>query len=170
MMHACRQQKFNSNFTTLWHKRFGHCNYNSLMQLSNLGLLGLSELCSLSSYVDHGPKKLGRDTLSVRTLSSMTMRVGIGSKVKLQFLMNLLKELNMIARNKTQSLVNRPRNRQVIRVKWIFKRELNPNCSLNSASSKRHDQLQTAQTIDIVNMITSDELETSKGANQVGTL
>ncbi|EOX93991.1 Uncharacterized protein TCM_003021 [Theobroma cacao] len=39
-----------------------------------------------------------------------------------------------------------------------------------SASFKRHDKLQAAQAIDITNMIVIDELETSKGANQVRIL
>ncbi|EOY08616.1 Uncharacterized protein TCM_023426 [Theobroma cacao] len=38
--YACLQAtKVHSNLTSLWHKRFGHCNYNSLIQLSNSGLV-----------------------------------------------------------------------------------------------------------------------------------
>jgi len=39
-----------------------------------------------------------------------------------------------------------------------------------SAYSKRHDQLQAAQEINITNMIANEELQTGKGANQVGTI
>jgi len=39
-----------------------------------------------------------------------------------------------------------------------------------SASSKSHDQLQAAQEINITNMIANGELQTGKGANQVGTI
>ncbi|RDX57618.1 hypothetical protein CR513_63127, partial [Mucuna pruriens] len=38
------------------------------------------------------------------------------------------------------------------------------------ASSKRYDQLQVAQEINITNMIANNELQTSKGENQVGIL
>ena len=37
-------------------------------------------------------------------------------------------------------------------------------------SSKRNDELQYAQGEQIENMITSNEIETGKGANQIGTL
>ena len=36
-------------------------------------------------------------------------------------------ELDMIEKNGTWQLVDRPRNRKVIGVKWIFKTKLNPN-------------------------------------------
>ena len=36
-------------------------------------------------------------------------------------------ELDMIEKNGTWQLVDRPRNRKVIGVKWIFKKKLNPN-------------------------------------------
>ncbi|KAF5458222.1 hypothetical protein F2P56_022269, partial [Juglans regia] len=37
-------------------------------------------------------------------------------------------------------------------------------------SSKRHDELQSAQAAEIENLIASNEIETGKGANQIGTL
>ncbi|WRX09128.1 Integrase [Theobroma cacao] len=40
-------------------------------------------------------------------------------------------KLNMIVKNKTWSLVDRPKDRQLIGVKWIFKRKLNPDGTLN---------------------------------------
>ena len=36
-------------------------------------------------------------------------------------------ELDMIEKNGTWQLVDRPRNRKVIGVKWIFKTKLNPD-------------------------------------------
>ena len=39
-----------------------------------------------------------------------------------------------------------------------------------STSCKYHNQLQTTHAIELINMIAIDELETGKGANQVGTL
>jgi hypothetical protein len=38
------------------------------------------------------------------------------------------------------------------------------------ASCKRHDQLQDVHEVDIAHLIAIDELETRKGANQIGTL
>jgi hypothetical protein len=37
-------------------------------------------------------------------------------------------------------------------------------------SSKRNDELQSAQVAKIESMITSNEIETGRGANQIGTL
>jgi hypothetical protein len=37
-------------------------------------------------------------------------------------------------------------------------------------SSKRNDELQSAQVAEIESMITSNEIETGRGANQIGTL
>ena len=38
-----------------------------------------------------------------------------------------MQEVDMIEKNGTQQLVDRPRNRKVIGVKWIFKTKLNPD-------------------------------------------
>jgi hypothetical protein len=38
------------------------------------------------------------------------------------------------------------------------------------SSSKRHDELQAAQVVEIESLIVSNKIETGKGANQIGTL
>ncbi|EOY03397.1 Cysteine-rich RLK (RECEPTOR-like protein kinase) 8 [Theobroma cacao] len=45
-------------------------------------------------------------------------------------------ELNMIVKNKTWSLVDRPKDRQVIGVKWDFKRKLNLDGTLNKYKAR----------------------------------
>lgn len=45
-------------------------------------------------------------------------------------------ELNMINKNQTWSLVNRPSNHHVIGVKWIFKKKLNPDDSVNKFKAR----------------------------------
>ncbi|EOY05264.1 CCHC-type integrase-like protein [Theobroma cacao] len=45
-------------------------------------------------------------------------------------------ELNMINKNQTWSLVNRPSNHHVIGVKWIFKKKLNPDDNVNKFKAR----------------------------------
>ncbi|XP_031283362.1 ent-kaur-16-ene synthase, chloroplastic-like [Pistacia vera] len=45
-------------------------------------------------------------------------------------------ELSMIEKNNTWELVDRPRNRKVIRVKWIFKKKLNPDGSVHKYKAR----------------------------------
>ena len=41
------------------------------------------------------------------------------------------KELSMIEKNKTWELIDRPQNRKVIGVKWVYKTKLNADGSIN---------------------------------------
>jgi hypothetical protein len=54
--------------------------------------------------------------------------------------------------------------REVVHIHEFFT-QLTFVVNIVSASSKRHDQLQAAQAINIANMIANDELQTGKGAN-----
>ncbi|TYH50533.1 hypothetical protein ES332_D10G213200v1 [Gossypium tomentosum] len=60
-------------------------------------------------------------------------------------------------------------SREVIPIHNLFS-ELNCIVNIINASSKCHDQLQAAQAIEIANMLAIDELETSKGLKQIGTM
>lgn len=60
-------------------------------------------------------------------------------------------------------------SREVVHIHEFFT-QLTLVVNIVTASSKRHDQLQAAQEINITNMIANDELQTGKGANQVGTI
>jgi hypothetical protein len=60
-------------------------------------------------------------------------------------------------------------SREVIVVHEFFS-NLNFIINVVSASCKRHRDLQDAQEADIAHLIAMDELETGKGANQIGTL
>jgi len=60
-------------------------------------------------------------------------------------------------------------SREVVHIHEFFT-QLTLVVNIVTASSKRHDQLQAAQEINITNMITNDELQTGRGANQVGTI
>ena len=46
------------------------------------------------------------------------------------------KELNMIEKNHTWQLVQRPSNRKVIGVKWVFRTKLNANGSVNKHKAR----------------------------------
>ena len=60
-------------------------------------------------------------------------------------------------------------SREVIHVHQFFSK-LTFVVNFFSASSKRNSELQSVQIHEIANMIAIDELETGKGANQIGTL
>ena len=45
-------------------------------------------------------------------------------------------ELTMIKRNKTQELVDRPKDRKIIGVKWVFRTKLNANGSINKHKAR----------------------------------
>lgn len=60
-------------------------------------------------------------------------------------------------------------SREVIHVHKFFSK-LTFVVNFFSASSKRNSELQSVQIHEIANMIAIDELETSKGANRIGTL
>ena len=40
-------------------------------------------------------------------------------------------EMSMIQKNRTWELVNKPIDRKVIGVKWVFRTKLNVDCSVN---------------------------------------
>ena len=60
-------------------------------------------------------------------------------------------------------------SRKVIPVHQFFLKLISI-INIVGASCKRNDELQAAQAIEVAKMITIDELETSKGANQIGIL
>ncbi|KAG2667400.1 hypothetical protein I3760_15G113100 [Carya illinoinensis] len=60
-------------------------------------------------------------------------------------------------------------SREVVSVHEFFS-NLNFVINVVGTSCKRHDELQTAQTTHIAHMIAIDELESGKGANQIGTI
>ena len=45
-------------------------------------------------------------------------------------------ELHMIEKNNTWELVERPSNKKVIGVKWVYRTKLNPNGSVNKHKAK----------------------------------
>ncbi|KAG6680599.1 hypothetical protein I3842_13G050200 [Carya illinoinensis] len=60
-------------------------------------------------------------------------------------------------------------SREVVSVHEFFS-NLNFIINVVGASCKRHDELQAAQATHIAHMIAIDELESGKGANQIGTI
>ncbi|XP_057724053.1 uncharacterized protein LOC130940013 [Arachis stenosperma] len=60
-------------------------------------------------------------------------------------------------------------SREVLQIHEFFT-QLNSIVTIVSASSKRHDQLQEAQSIENANLVAQNELETYKGVNQISTL
>ena len=48
----------------------------------------------------------------------------------------MMNEINMIEKNHTWKLVDRPENRKVIGVKWVFKTKLNPDVSINKHKAR----------------------------------
>ena len=46
------------------------------------------------------------------------------------------REMSMIHKNKTWELVERPKDRKVIGVKWVFRTKLNADCSINKHKAK----------------------------------
>ena len=40
-------------------------------------------------------------------------------------------EMDMIKKNPTWKFVDRPRNKKVIGVKWVYRTKINPNCSVS---------------------------------------
>ncbi|XP_062155175.1 uncharacterized protein LOC133863230 [Alnus glutinosa] len=59
--------------------------------------------------------------------------------------------------------------REVVSVHEFFS-NLNFTINVVGASCKRHDELQATQAAEIAHLLAVDELETGKGANQIGTL
>ncbi|XP_073128232.1 uncharacterized protein [Henckelia pumila] len=53
---------------------------------------------------------------------------------------------------------------------WLFFSKLTSVCNLIKASPKRHTELQSAQAIEIANMVATGIYDTGTGLNQIGTL
>ena len=45
-------------------------------------------------------------------------------------------EINMIEKNGTWLLVDRPENEKIIGVKWVYRTKLNPNGSINKLKAR----------------------------------
>ncbi|KAL0374304.1 UNVERIFIED_CONTAM: Retrovirus-related Pol polyprotein from transposon RE1 [Sesamum radiatum] len=69
-------------------------------------------------------------------------------------------EINMIEKNDTWSLVDRPKIHQVIGTKWVFKLKLNPNSSINKHKArlvvKRYSQQQGIDFTETLAPVASD--------------
>jgi len=49
---------------------------------------------------------------------------------------NAMEEMSMIQKNKTWELVEKPQDRKVIGVKWVFRTNLNVDCSINKYKAR----------------------------------
>ncbi|XP_024642350.2 uncharacterized protein [Medicago truncatula] len=104
------------------------------------------------------------DVVHVNDTSAMTLKnelVSVLSRFNL--------EVENIRGQGYDGASNMRASREVVHIHELFT-QLTLVVNIVTASSKRHDQLQAAQEINITNMIANDELQTGKGANQVGAI
>lgn len=88
---------------------------------------------------DHAPVK------GTRSLSDIYQRCNVAvcepggfhdAKYSQHWMDAMQEELSMIEKNKTWELVDRPLNRKVIGVRWVFKTKLNPDGSVNKYKAR----------------------------------
>ncbi|RVW60174.1 Copia protein [Vitis vinifera] len=122
----------------LWHKRFGHYNQRSLVELKKLELVEdmpnvsdeaqICEICQQGNTIK-GHKKLGGH-LSRCSLAINEQTSYVEVKDFEAWRRAMQEEMKMINNNETWQLVERPKNHKMIRVKWVFKTKLNLDGSI----------------------------------------
>ncbi|KAL6332549.1 hypothetical protein AAG906_008969 [Vitis piasezkii] len=104
-----------NNVTTLWHKRLGHFHHNGVL------------------YMKKNQLAVGGGIFVGYNNQSKTYKVYMphANLIRAQ-----LEELNMIEKNNTWELVDRPTHKKAIGVKWVYRTKLNCDGSVNKHKAR----------------------------------